>query len=97
MTYRAIATWHIVGAHESFLLLLPLFMQLPRSWEATWEAVLLSDKVYVMGTHPGRLVEVVDLDLPRPRQLNMITQPKFIGYRQYLENAIGEIDLSKIK
>ena len=50
-----------------------------------------------MGTHPGRLVEVVDLELERPRQLSMITQPKFIGYRQYLENAIGEIDLSKIK
>lgn len=61
------------------------------------EAVLLADKVYVMGTHPGRLVEVVDLDLERPRQLSMITQPKFIEYRQYLENAIGEIDLSKIK
>ena len=61
------------------------------------EAVLLSDKVYVMGTHPGRLVEVVDLELERPRQLSMITQPKFIGYRQYLESAIGEIDLSKIK
>lgn len=61
------------------------------------EAVLLSDKVFVMGTHPGRLVEVVGLDLPRPRQLSMITEPKFIEYRQYLENAIGEIDLSKIK
>ena len=61
------------------------------------EAVLLSDKVYVMGTQPGRLVEVVDLDLPRPRKLSMITETKFINYRQYLENAIGEIDLSKIK
>ena len=61
------------------------------------EAVLLSDKVYVMGTQPGRLVEVVDLDLPRPRKLSMITEAKFINYRQYLENAIGEIDLSKIK
>lgn len=61
------------------------------------EAVLLSDRVYVMGTHPGRLVEVVDLDLPRPRQLSMITQPEFIRYREYLESAIGEIDLSKIK
>lgn len=61
------------------------------------EAVLLSDKVYVMGTHPGRLVEIVDLDLQRPRQLSMITDAKFIEYRQYIERAIGEIDLSKIK
>lgn len=61
------------------------------------EAVLLSSRVYVMGTHPGRLVEIVDLDLPRPRTLSMITQPKFIQYREKLEGCIGEIDLSKIK
>lgn len=61
------------------------------------EAVLLSSRVYVMGTQPGRLVQIVDLDLPRPRQLSMITQPEFIEYRQKLESFIGEIDLSKIK
>ena len=61
------------------------------------EAVLLADKVFVMGTHPGRLTEVVDLELERPRQLSMITQPKFIEYRRYLESSIGELDLSKIK
>lgn len=61
------------------------------------EAVLLSSRVYVMGTQPGRLVETVDLNLPRPRQLSMITQPEFIEYRQKLERFIGKIDLSKIK
>ena len=60
-------------------------------------AVLLSSRVYVMGTNPGRLVETVTLDLPRPRNLSMITQKKFIEYRQLLESYIGEIDLSKIK
>ena len=61
------------------------------------EAVLLSSRVYVMGTNPGHLVETVTLDLPRPRELSMITQSKFIEYRQRLESYIGEIDLSKIK
>lgn len=61
------------------------------------EAVLLSSRVYVMGTNPGHLVETVTLDLPRPRELSMITQSKFIEYRQKLESYIGEIDLSKIK
>ena len=61
------------------------------------EAVLLSSRVYVMGNNPGRLVETVTLDLPRPRELSMITQDKFIEYRQMLEGYIGEIDLSKIK
>ena len=61
------------------------------------EAVLLSSRVYVMGTNPGRLVETITLDLPRPRELSMITQPKFIDYKQRLEGYIGELDLSKIK
>lgn len=61
------------------------------------EAVLLSSRVYVMGTNPGHLVEAVTLDLPRPRELSMLTQPDFIEYRQNLERYIGEIDLSKIK
>jgi len=61
------------------------------------EAVLLSSRVYVMATNPGRLNEVVDLDLPRPRTLDMITEEKFIDYRQQLESLIGHVDLSKIK
>ncbi len=61
------------------------------------EAVLLSSRVYVMGTQPGRLVETITLDLPRPRNLSMITQPKFIEYKHTLEGLIGELDLSKIK
>ena len=83
-------------------------MELLEIWEKTGktiifithnieEAVLLSSRVYVMGTNPGRLVETVTLDLPRPRNLSMITQKKFIEYRQLLESYIGEIDLSKIK
>jgi NitT/TauT family transport system ATP-binding protein len=31
------------------------------------EAVFLSDKVVVMTRAPGRIKEVVDIDLPRPR------------------------------
>ena len=61
------------------------------------EAVLLSSRIYVMGTQPGRLVSTVDIDLPRPRSLKMITQPEFIGYKQKLTKLIGDLDLSKIK
>jgi NitT/TauT family transport system ATP-binding protein len=41
------------------------------------EAVILSDVVYVMSPRPGRLIEAVDIDLPRPRSLDMITTPRF--------------------
>jgi NitT/TauT family transport system ATP-binding protein len=41
------------------------------------EAVILSDVVYVMSPRPGRFVEAVTIDLPRPRTLSMITEPRF--------------------
>jgi NitT/TauT family transport system ATP-binding protein len=41
------------------------------------EAVILSDVVHVMSPRPGRFVEEVIIDLPRPRTLDMITTPKF--------------------
>lgn len=41
------------------------------------EAVILSDFIYVMKPRPGRLAEIVSVDLPRPRTLEMMTTPKF--------------------
>ncbi len=41
------------------------------------EAVILSDRIVVMQAHPGRIGEIIDIDLPRPRTLDMINTKRF--------------------
>jgi NitT/TauT family transport system ATP-binding protein len=41
------------------------------------EAVLLSDRVWVMSSRPSSIRAVVDIDIPRPRGLDTITTPRF--------------------
>jgi len=41
------------------------------------EAILLGDEVVVMTARPGRIKEVIAVDLPRPRSLEMVSSPEF--------------------
>lgn len=42
------------------------------------EAALLSDRILVMGTRPGRITEIVPVDLPRPRERQTLSSPRFV-------------------
>lgn len=49
------------------------------------EAIYLGDRVVVLGAHPGRIVEEIAVDLPRPRdQLTTREDPKFLAHRHHL-------------
>jgi NitT/TauT family transport system ATP-binding protein len=52
------------------------------------EAVFLSDKVVVFGRRPGRIQEVVDIDLPRPRSLDIKRTPEFVRYVDHIWRLI---------
>jgi len=53
------------------------------------EAVLLSDKVVVMSLRPGKIIQAVPIDLPRPRAVTMRDTDRFhemaISLRRLLE------------
>lgn len=54
------------------------------------EAVILSDHIYVMKPRPGRLAEIVTVDLPRPRTLSMITTPEFGATVDYIRGLLDK-------
>jgi NitT/TauT family transport system ATP-binding protein len=43
------------------------------------ESIFLSDRVFVLSPHPGRLSSIVDIPLPRPRTQEMRNSPEFFG------------------
>jgi NitT/TauT family transport system ATP-binding protein len=56
------------------------------------EAVYLSDRVYVFGRRPGRVQDVVPIELPRPRELSVKRDPRFVAYVDHIWKRI-ELDV----
>jgi NitT/TauT family transport system ATP-binding protein len=59
------------------------------------EAVFLGDRVAVMTSRPGRLAEIVTVDIPRPRNLDVMASPEFGGLVNHIRellNAGGCLD-----
>ena len=54
------------------------------------EAVILSDTVYIMAPRPGRVAETVQIDLPRPRTLDMITTPYFSEIVRHIRSRLDD-------
>jgi NitT/TauT family transport system ATP-binding protein len=42
------------------------------------EAIFLADRVAVMSARPGRIAQIFDVDIPRPRSVDIQTRPDFI-------------------
>ena len=54
------------------------------------EAILLGDRVHVMTARPGRIKEMVEIDLARPRQVDLLTSPEFIAIKRRIMALIHD-------
>ena len=54
------------------------------------EAIYLADRTVVMTAHPGRVREIIDINLPRPRRYEMHSIPEFIELRDHVRDIVRE-------
>lgn len=52
------------------------------------EAVYLSDRVLVLDAHPGRVREILEVPLPRPRPIELMLSDEFQATKRYLESLV---------
>lgn len=60
------------------------------------EAVLVSDRVVVLKSHPGQIKDEVKIDLPYDRTLDMQESHEFLSYAKKIQDLIGTVDIKDI-
>jgi NitT/TauT family transport system ATP-binding protein len=59
------------------------------------EAVYLADRVVVMARNPGRIAEIIPIDIPRPRPLSVRQTEEFGKYVQHIRHLFASMGLVK--
>jgi len=54
------------------------------------EAVYLADRIVVLAAQPGRVAEIVEVPVPRPRSREQMMSPLFQATKRHLEHLIHE-------
>jgi len=54
------------------------------------EAVFLADRVFVMSTRPGKIIDEVPVALPRPRTLDTMTSAEFAAAVRHIRLRFGQ-------
>jgi NitT/TauT family transport system ATP-binding protein len=59
------------------------------------EAVYLGDRVVVMARNPGRIAEIVQIDIPRPRPLSIRQTEEFGKYVHHIRHIFASMGVAK--
>lgn len=52
------------------------------------EAILLSDRIYILSGVPGKITEEIKIDLPKPRSSDEVTDEEFIKYKRMIKEML---------
>jgi NitT/TauT family transport system ATP-binding protein len=52
------------------------------------EAIFLADRILVLSAHPGKIQELIEVPVPRPRSIAQIVTPEFLATKARLEELI---------
>ena len=55
------------------------------------EAVGLSDRVLVMSSSPGKIIDEIEIDLPRPRPAHLGDYPEFSSFSKRIYNIFERL------
>jgi NitT/TauT family transport system ATP-binding protein len=61
------------------------------------EAIFLSDRVHIMSARPGCIKQTLEVELPRPRQLDLLTSATFMDLKRTVLAMIKEEGLKAIQ
>ncbi|HEX7671363.1 MAG TPA: ABC transporter ATP-binding protein [Polyangiaceae bacterium] len=60
------------------------------------EAIYLADRIVVLGANPGRILEVIEVPVPRPREPSQLLSAHFLATKKRLETLIYKPETSDI-
>jgi len=55
------------------------------------EAIILSDRIVLMAAHPGRIAEIIDVHLPRPRDEAMYASDEFRDLEGHIRRSLRKV------
>lgn len=54
------------------------------------EAILLSDRIYILSGKPGKITDEIEIQLPKPRNNSLLLTSEFIEYKRLITRKISE-------
>ena len=52
------------------------------------EAIILSDRVYILSGIPGKITDEIEINLPKPRSIDEVTDEEFVRYKRMIREKI---------